>query len=265
MNQNDEIEKIVRQLESRNSLGEITVVKTETKLNRVSIMRREAQVQSREKSSISNMIMNIETKMDINIGYISDMICLMDGRVIIVQNEFNVNLLTSDGNLYILPITNEAFTATQINQDTIAITYPKDDVGEIRIIDLEGNTLKSILVRNKASLIYLIYCNDRVIYSGHNSTVRCVDESGNQIWQYGQDLSGPWRLCTDTYGNIIVIDQQSKQVIVISKDGQNSKVLINEEDGLEKLQCICFNYNEFSGFVCDFDGTYIAKFNLSSG
>ncbi|VDI17662.1 Hypothetical predicted protein [Mytilus galloprovincialis] len=173
MNQNDEIEKIVSQLESQHSLREITVAKTETKLNRVPIMRREAQVQSREQSSISNMIMNIETKIDMNI---------------------------------------------------------------------------------------------RVIYSGHNSNaVCCVDESGKQIWLYGQDLLGPWGLCTDTYGNIFVIDQQFKKVIVISKDGQNSKVLINEEDRLEELQCICFNHNESSGFMCDLNGTYIAKFNVSSG
>ncbi|CAG2237384.1 unnamed protein product [Mytilus edulis] len=156
-----------------------------------------------------------------------------------------VNLLTPDGKLLKkLPIPGEAFSVTQINQNTIAITYPdekaikifnmenetvtkvitldkycwglssSDDslvVGlnddEIRIIDLEGNTLKSIQVECKSDLYYLVYCNDRVIYSDcDGNAVYCVDQSGKQIWQYKQDLSGPKGLCTDTYGNIIVAD-----------------------------------------------------------
>ncbi|VDI41217.1 Hypothetical predicted protein [Mytilus galloprovincialis] len=63
---------------------------------------------------------------------------------------------------------------------------------EIRIIDLEGNTLKSIQVKSESYLDYLVYCNDRVIYSDYDGkAVYCVDQSGKQIWQYKQDLSGP--------------------------------------------------------------------------
>ncbi|CAG2256983.1 unnamed protein product [Mytilus edulis] len=278
MKQNDEIESIQSKLGSLESLGEVMVVKTETALNRETSVRRKAQVQSRVQSNINNMTMNIETKIKINIEKcISDMICLMDGRVIVVENWGKVNLLTSDGKLQKqLPIPGGAYSVTQINQDTIAITYPYEKaikifnmenetvtkvitldkecyglsfsnnslaVGlsddEIRIIDLEGNTLKSIQVESKSDLDYLVYCNDRVIYSDcDGGAVYCVDGSA------------------DCYSN---------RIIVISKDGKNSKVLISKEDGLKEPRCICFKHNESSGFICDDNGTYLAKFNLSSG
>ncbi|CAG2194092.1 TRIM56 [Mytilus edulis] len=225
-----------QQLGSLESIGEVTVVKTETALNRETSVRRKAQVQSRVQSNINNMTMNIETKIEINIEkLISDMICLMDGRVIVVEQcGGKVNLLTSDGKL----------------QKQLPIPGLIDD--EIRIIDLEGNTLKSIQVESESDLDYLVYCNDRVIYSDYNGkAVYCYDESSKQIWQYTQDLSGPWGLCTDSYGNIIVADCNSNRIIVISKDGQESKVLISEEDGLENPRCICFKHNESSGFICD--------------
>ncbi|CAG2184494.1 unnamed protein product [Mytilus edulis] len=213
------------------------------------------------------------------------MICLMDGRLIIVELGDKVNLLTPDGKLLKqLPIPGEAWSVTQINQNTIAITYPvekaikifnmenetvtkvitldkycyglssSDDslvVGlnrdEIRIIDLEGNTLKSIQVK--------------VIYSDYSGkAVYCVDQSGKQIWKYTQDLSGPYGLCTDTNGNIIVADKDSHRIIVISKDGKESKVLLS--DGLEYPRCICLKHCESSGFICDVFGKNLTKFNF---
>ncbi|CAG2204484.1 unnamed protein product [Mytilus edulis] len=278
MEKNNETEKIIKKL---GSLGELTVVKSDMDLNKETGVRREAQVESQEQSNINNMTINIENKIQINIREISDMICLMDGRLIIVEWVDNVNLLTPDGKLLKpLPIPGDAFGVTQINQDTIAITYPKEkaikifnmenetvtkvitlDKGcwglsssddslvvglihdEISIIDLEGNTLKSIQVECKSNLYNLVYCK--------------------QIWQYKQDLSEPYGLCTDTYGNIIVADSKSHRIIVISKDGKESKVLLS--DGLKYPTCICLKQNESSGFICDDYGKNLTKFNLSSG
>ncbi|XP_076072513.1 uncharacterized protein LOC143044398 [Mytilus galloprovincialis] len=303
MKENDEIEKILRKLGSLESLGEVTVVKTEVAINIDTSVKREAQVESQEQYNINNMAMNIETKIKINMNNtITDMICLMGGRVIVVEWWRKVNLLTSDGKLQKeLPIPSGAWSVTQINPNTIAITYPNEtaikiftmendtvtkviklDKGcyglscynnslavglardEIRIIDLEGNTLKSIPVESKSSLDYLVYCNDRVIYTDyHGKAVYCYDESGKQIWRYTQDLEGPIGLFTDTYGNIIVADYGSDRIIVISKDGQNSKVLLSKGDGLKNSKCISFKHNECSGFICVNTSNYLTKFNLT--
>ncbi|CAG2242453.1 unnamed protein product [Mytilus edulis] len=140
MKQNDEIEKILSKLESLESLGEVIVIKTEVAMKIEISVGTEPQVPLQEQSNINNMTMNIETKIEINIKkFISDMICLMDGRVIVVEDwsnvylltsdgipqEGKVNLLTSDGKLQKqLFIPDDACSVTQINQNTIAITYP---------------------------------------------------------------------------------------------------------------------------------------------
>ncbi|CAG2237787.1 unnamed protein product [Mytilus edulis] len=230
---------------------------------------------------------------------ISDIICLTDGRLIIVEIGRRVSLLTPDGKLQKhLPIYGETRSVTQINQDTIALIYLYERVikifnmengtvtkviklnkvcyglsssdnslvvglynDEIRIVDLEGNTLKSIQVQCISTLLNFVYCNDRVIYSDFiDKVIYCVDGSGKQIWQYTQDLEGPKGLCIDTYGNTIVSDSASKRIIVISKDGKESKVLHSGGDGPAH---ICLNHCESSCFSCD--GKYLTIFNLSSG
>ncbi|CAC5384118.1 TRIM2_3 [Mytilus coruscus] len=305
MEQNNEIEKIIKKLGSLGHVGELTVVKTDMDLNNMNketSVRREAQVESQEQSNINNMTMNIEKKIKIYMKKGSDMIWLTDGRLIVVEWYDKVNLLTPDGKLQKqLPIPGEAFSVIQINQDTIAITYPKETaikifnmenetvtkvitldkecyglsffnnslaVGlnddEIRIIDLEGNTLNSLQVQSQSGLLNFVYCNDRVIYSDwRGKAVYCVDRSGKQIWRYKEDLTAPRGLCTDNYGNIIVADCYSHRIIVISKDGQDSKVLLS--DGLKYPTCICLKHCESSGFICDSEGKYLTKFNFSSG
>ncbi|VDI02630.1 Hypothetical predicted protein [Mytilus galloprovincialis] len=302
---NEDIDEILCKLESLESLGEVIVDKIEiAEENRGTSVRRGAQVESGEQSNINDMTMDIETKIEININdTISDMICMMDGRFIIIsQNTGKVILLTPDGKLEKqFTISGKARSVTQINQDTIAITYYIEsaikmfnmeketvtkvikldkicwglsfsnnsfavglDKNEIRIIDLEGNTLKSIPVQSESILDFFVHCNDRVIYSDYkDEAVYCVDESGTQIWKYKQDISFPAGLCTDSYGNIFVADYGSRSIIVISKDGKDSKVLVNKKDERKKPWRISFKYNESSGFICDYLCTNLTKFNLS--
>ncbi|CAC5394200.1 unnamed protein product [Mytilus coruscus] len=126
MKQNDEIESILIKLGSLKSFGEVMVVKTEIDLNRETRVRREAQVESREQSNINNMTMNIETKIETNMGkWIKNMICLMDGRVILVDRGGRIILFTVDGKQEKhLPIAGKAWSVTQINQNSIAISFP---------------------------------------------------------------------------------------------------------------------------------------------
>ncbi|XP_052093235.1 uncharacterized protein LOC127729455 [Mytilus californianus] len=304
--QNGEVEKILKELQSIEAFGDVNVVKTKISMKRKTIMSREAQIELQDQSSIENMTMNIETRIQIKTKkQISDLICLVDGRVIVVEQYGKVNLLTSDGKLKKqLPIPGKAWSVTQINQDTIAITYPHETaikifhlenetvtkviklrqpcyglsfsnnflaVGlayyEILIIDLEGITLKTIPVESESNLCYVVYCNDRVIYNDFDSNaVNCVDESGIPIWQYKQDLTRPWGLCIDTYSNIIVVDLESLRIIVLLQEGQVIKELAGQEDIGYPPYFICFNKNEkSSGFICDVYGNNLTRFNMSYG
>ncbi|VDI00232.1 Hypothetical predicted protein [Mytilus galloprovincialis] len=300
--QNVEIEKILKELQLITSFGEVMVVKAEMSLKRQSSVRREAQMELQEQSNIENMTINIETPIDINIiGSIRNIICLMDGRVIICIGDGDVYLFTSEGKLEKeIHISGAVKSVSQIDLDNIAFAFnsyiklfnmKKETVtkfiklnkacfdlsffnnslavslnyDEIRIIDMEGNTLKSIQIESKSCLRHIVYCKDRVIYSDQGSkTVSCVNESGKQIWQ--RDLSGPNGLCVDTYGNIFVADtsSQSGGIIAISKDGKDSKTLIREEDIGFWPGLICFDKNKkSSGFICELSRKRFTRFNLS--
>lgn len=283
----------------------MNVSKTEIAINRETSVNREAQVEKQKQSYIDEMTMHIETKTSIDDTIkkdIRDMICLSDGRILIVERSGYVYLLTSGGKLEKqLPIPGKATSVTQISKDIIAITYPYDRVirifnikdetvakviqlhkncyglsfstdslavglfgNEIRILDLEGNTLKSLQVQNDYNLDFLVYSDNRVIYSDYcGKAVNCIDGSGELLWQYKHDLLGPEGLSTDTYGNIIVADRVSSRIIAISKDGQVSKVLVRKDSGIVNPTCICLRNNESYGFLIDPLGHYLTKFNLS--
>ncbi|CAC5388558.1 TRIM2_3 [Mytilus coruscus] len=280
LKQNDEMEKVLSEFQSLKSLGEVKVIKSKMTISRETSASWEPQVALQEHfTTIQNMSMNIETQIYLNMQkIINDMVCLMDGRVIVVEWNGKVNLLTSDGQFQKqLPISGGAFSVTQINQDTIAITYPKEktikiyhmenenvtkviqsdkgcyglsssnnflvvglSLGEIRFINLEGKKLKSVQRQNELVVTNIVYCNDRVIYSDYRGrAVYCVDRSGQQIWEFNKDLLGPKGICTDIFGNIIVADYGSySRIIVISKDGKNRKILLRETNGLKDMKCI---------------------------
>ncbi|VDI49250.1 Hypothetical predicted protein [Mytilus galloprovincialis] len=267
---NDDLEKILCELQSFRSFGEVEVSQTDLAINRETGVSRETQVETRNQFYIDKMTMHIETKREDNIKKnISDMVCLSGGRIIVVEYESQVNLLNDDGTRQkMLLITGKPHSVAQINKDTIAITYSYMEIikifnienetvtkvikvhnycfglsfsneslavglnsNEIRIIDLEGKRIKSIQVQNESYLKFLVYSDNRIIYSDRGGyAVNCIDGSGKQIWHYKQDLSEPYGLSADTFGNIIVADCDSKTIIAISKDGNASKLLARNDD-----------------------------------
>ncbi|CAG2194002.1 unnamed protein product [Mytilus edulis] len=148
MTQNDEIKNIVDQLGSLKSI-EVTVVKTESSLNKVPRVRMKAEEELQKQFDINNMTMNIQASIEVNIGIIRDMVCLMDGKVIIVVDEVDkVDLFNSDGKLEKqLPLSGDAWNVTQINQNTIAITYPRETA--IKIFNMENETVTTVITLDK--------------------------------------------------------------------------------------------------------------------
>ncbi|CAG2189112.1 unnamed protein product [Mytilus edulis] len=159
-----------------------------------------------------------------------------------------------------LPIFGEAWIVTQISKNTIAITYPYD--GIIKIFNIEDEIMiKVIKLHNYCCGIS--FFNESLAVGLGSKAVYCINESGKQIWQYEHDLEGPRGLRNDTFGNVIVADYKSNKIIAISKDGQDSKVLVRQACGLDRPMFICLRNDLSSGFVCDGDEKYFAKFNLS--
>lgn len=99
-------------------------------------------------------------------------------------------------------------------------------------IDLYNtNGLKIQQIKDEESvsnLIYNIAISHRHIYYSfsYQNVVSCLGLDGTLIWKYESDsLQHPTGITTDGYGNVYVVGQDSRNLIVISKDGQNGREL----------------------------------------
>ncbi|CAG2249483.1 TRIM2_3 [Mytilus edulis] len=100
----------------------------------------------------------------------------------------------------------------------------------INLYDTNGLRIQQIKVEESCPH----YINDitiahRHIYYSHpyQNSVFCLGLDGTLIWKYESDfLQHPRGVTTDGYGNVYVVGRHSKNLIVISKDGQNGRELL---------------------------------------
>ncbi|CAG2212367.1 unnamed protein product [Mytilus edulis] len=147
---------------------------------------------------------------------------------------------------------------------TIAVGLHLQRNDEIRVIDLDGNTLKSVNVASENLLFEFLFTNNGIIFSdNHCLTLSFVDWKGKQVWEFkSEDLKDPQGICTDNYGNIFIADDISDKVVGISRDGKRSHVFLSEKDGIEEVRSICFCKLESAVFISDVNGSYLAKYKV---
>lgn len=70
-----------------------------------------------------------------------------------------------------------------------------------------------------------------IYFSWHdNHTVHCCDQHGNEVWTYQNDnLQDPRLMSTDGYGNVFIVGSASKNLFLISHDGQGREILKMEQ------------------------------------
>lgn len=121
-------------------------------------VKKEAQIVSRDQYSINNMTMNIEPKLETGMGnLITDIICLKSGHVILVEHLTKVYLFTADGIFEKrLKIPGEALGVTQINENSIVISYPHEKV--IKIFNMEKDAVTKVIQLDK-TFYGLSFCN----------------------------------------------------------------------------------------------------------
>ncbi|CAC5396956.1 unnamed protein product [Mytilus coruscus] len=188
-----------------------------------------------------------------------------DAIVVSFPNEKVVKIinLNNDSVEKVIKLHKKCLGLSSLNK-TIAVGLHLQRDDEIRVIDLEGNTLKSVNVASETLLFEFIFTNDGIIFSdNHGLVIFCVDWKGKQVWQFkSDDLKDPQGICTDNYGNMFLADDISDKVIVIAKDGRRSNILLSEKDGIEEVRSICFSKMESAVYISDVNGTYLAKYKV---
>ncbi|XP_052082907.1 uncharacterized protein LOC127720372 [Mytilus californianus] len=125
---------------------------------------------------------------------------------------------------------------------------------KILIVDLSGNVLSTVLQTNAAT--YCSVMNDKIYYAAHShDVVYCSDLNGSAKWKFNcETLDYPFGITNAAYGDIFVTCRNANKVIVIESDGNESRLLLTREDGLQHPRAIHYNHKRDMLLVCNESG-----------
>lgn len=130
---------------------------------------------------------------------------------------------------------------------------------EILVLDLAGNAVKTFPT-NQKNLIYVHAFRDLHFRSDfEEGCLCCFNSTGNKLWQFkNENTKGARNMCTDAFGNIFVACQDSNSVVIISKDGKQSKVVME----ICKPQSVFFDTRNSTLFVCSLHGDHFSSYKI---
>lgn len=119
----------------------------------------------------------------------------------------------------------------------------------IQIFDKLNKFTRTQILPNTPGSIYHTYVtsNENSIYHSncHDDSVVCYDYNGQVKWKYTDSmLRKPYGITLDSNSNIYVAGFYSNNIVVISKDGKQTKELIGASDGISNPRAIHFDENK---------------------
>jgi len=105
----------------------------------------------------------------------------------------------------------------------------------LKMLNLSDRSVSDIISSNMSYVTYIATSGDKLYYTNTNTnTVTCCDLRGTTQWEFKDErgLKGPRGISVDNDGNVYVIGCHSRNVMVISPDGQRHRQLLASKDGL---------------------------------
>lgn len=118
--------------------------------------------------------------------------------------------------------------------DNLIYSGNKNDNG-LYSINLEDESVTRIMIDKMSSHVYIATFDEKLFYTDNNTdSVNCCDIQGNIKWTFSDNsaLSFPLGISVDNDGNVFVVGAKTKNVVVISPDGQHHRQVLSKEDGL---------------------------------
>ncbi|CAC5423740.1 unnamed protein product [Mytilus coruscus] len=206
-----------------------------------------------------------------------------NSRLVIMNQEGNLikNIEFEDSCYVVAVIEKDTVAATlieekeiviiDINSSTVQMNIPTEDIcfsifytgkqlgasvenGITQFFDLSGNTLSTLSDNEKSC--YCSVFEDQLYYTAHEKdTVYSTDLNGTVHWKYDyRKFSYPCGLTNDTFGNIFVACRDSMQVMIVGNDGEESRILLTEQNRLQKPRAIHYNRKNKILLVCYLSG-----------
>jgi hypothetical protein len=132
----------------------------------------------------------------------------------------------------------------------------------IHILDSNGQYISSISSISSVGRLYYIHDRDNNIYYTDSSKVYCIKKDGSTVFTFSSpDLKGTNCVDTDSEGNVYVVGRRSNNILRLSPDGQNSDIIMKEEDGISFPRTLCFSRDFKKLFVSSEDRKRVVVYN----
>jgi sugar lactone lactonase YvrE len=140
--------------------------------------------------------------------------------------------------------------------------YDSNSKGSIHILDSNGQHISSISAISSTDTVWYIHHRDNNIYYTDCSKVYCIKKDGSNVFTFSSpDLKGPDGIDTDRQRNVYVVGLASNNILRLSPDGQNSDIIMKEEDGISDPITLCFSRDFKKLFVSNEGGKRVAVYN----
>ncbi|CAG2249043.1 unnamed protein product [Mytilus edulis] len=126
----------------------------------------------------------------------------------------------------------------------------------IQAINLSNNKVRTIVEDNtiENDWSYITASGENIYYTTNGSTVKCYSIRGGKRWEYKDKsiMTGIKGIAIDQHGIVYVNSNKNNCVVLISADGENSRILPTPKDGIQESYGIYLHTNKL--YVVSFTG-----------
>ena len=157
--------------------------------------------------------------------------------------------------------------------DCYAVTWVDDNVyvsgcdssykSRINILDSNGQHISSISnVSGVSRVRYIHHRDNNIYYTDYSYNVYCIKNDGSNVFTFNSaDLKVPYGIATDRQENVYVVGLNSNNILRLSPDGQNSDIIIKQEDVFINPLTLCFSRDFKKLFVSNERGKRVVVYN----
>jgi DNA-binding beta-propeller fold protein YncE len=149
----------------------------------------------------------------------------------------NLQTFTQDDRLITIPNSTNTY-GIAATSDSIIV----GDRGWIHCLDTEGTYIKTIPLSTGYIAHYLSIGHNSQIYYSTMCSINCLDCDGTEVFSCEIPNERDHRkIATDRNGNVYAAGFNTKTIRRLHSNGTVDRVVLSEDDGVEKPLSICFN------------------------
>ena len=178
---------------------------------------------------------SMDFTINISSGFLRDVTC-------IDSNTIAVSVVDTDNQIRIIDLNKRSITSPINTKSAVhgiahndgSLICCSQNKGLIRI-DLKDNSIITLVRCSLPSYSYVTTNGNNIYYTNaFTDKVTCYDMNGKLQWVFYDTnvLESPRGITTDNNNNIYMIGQKLDNIVVLSPDEENCKVLVSDHDGI---------------------------------